>query len=346
MSRAVHYVGLDSIRFLAALWVAFAHGAAFPLRELLLSAGVGDWLPRSLDYLAFNGKAAVIVFFVISGFCIHLPYVDGRRLPVAAYLVRRFVRVGLPLLVATIAFRVIGGEVEILGRFVLWTLYCELIYYACYPLLLPLIRRFGVVRVVAAGFVLAALTLAAVEIETATPRPFNFWDWLICYPAWLLGCLLAERVGRDAPSPGATRLWIWRLAIWSASILAIWLAHHSPIRVSYPLSLPIFALLATAWLDLEIRHYRHRRPIGILESAGRGAYSIYLIHAVPLVLVAQSGWGLTFVANWLAKVGLVLAGAALLYILVERPAHLLARRLGERLAQGAVGRQVSATLIE
>jgi len=332
VDRPARYAGLDSIRFFAAMWVAIAHGAAFPLRDSLIAIGFGEWLPRSLDYLAFNGKAAVIVFFVVSGFCIHLPQARGEKLDLPVYLLRRFVRVGLPLVVATIAYNAIGGEVSFLGRFVLWTLYCEMLYYALYPLALVAIRRVGLLPIVMLSYLVAAIVVAIVDFEALTPRPFGFWDWLVCYPAWLLGCLLSVRVSRDAPIPGSAAIWAWRSGLWLLSVLAIWLAHHSTLRISYPVSLPLYAVAATLWLDREIRYYQHRRPVRLAELGGRGAYSIYLMHPIVLVLAGATTGGLPPIVAWGAKATALLAGVWLFYGLIERPSHSLARRLAARLS--------------
>ena len=75
---------LDSIRFLAALWVAISHGA-IPLKPLvdeptakMILAGVQS---------TFSGTAAVMVFFIVSGLCIHLPYSGGKVVPVLHFLI-------------------------------------------------------------------------------------------------------------------------------------------------------------------------------------------------------------------------------------------------------------------
>lgn len=336
LDRPAHYAGLDSIRFFAALWVAIAHGAAFPLRDTLIAIGFGEWLPRSLDYLAFNGKAAVIVFFVVSGFCIHLPQARGEKLVLPVYLVRRFVRVGLPLAVATAAYSAIGGEVAFLGRFVLWTLYCEMLYYALYPLALVAIRRVGLLVIVSLSYLVAATVVAIVDFEALTPRPFGFWDWLVCYPAWLLGCLLAARVDRDAPAIAGATIWAWRIGLWLLSVLAIWLAHHSDFRIGYPISLPVFAIAATAWLDIEVRYYRRHRPSRLAEQGGQGAYSIYLMHPIVLVLVGATTGSLPPLVAWASKAVALLAGVWLFYWLIERPSHRLARRAAGRLRPSRV----------
>jgi peptidoglycan/LPS O-acetylase OafA/YrhL len=51
----------------------------------------------------------VIVFFVISGFCIHYPYHKGKPVLLREFLVRRCLRIGIPLSICLlIAYFVYG----------------------------------------------------------------------------------------------------------------------------------------------------------------------------------------------------------------------------------------------
>jgi peptidoglycan/LPS O-acetylase OafA/YrhL len=69
--------GLDSIRFLCALVVMLYH---LRLMDDVLHGQAHTGLTRAAMgiFNAFNGPAAVIVFFLISGFCIHYPYKADR----------------------------------------------------------------------------------------------------------------------------------------------------------------------------------------------------------------------------------------------------------------------------
>ena len=69
---------LDTIRLLAAVWVAISHGA-MPLKPL---ADTGPLrLIAAVAQDSFSGVAAVIVFFIVSGLCIHLPYTGVSAVP-------------------------------------------------------------------------------------------------------------------------------------------------------------------------------------------------------------------------------------------------------------------------
>ncbi len=69
------------------------------------------------------------------------------------------------------------------------------------------------------------------------------------------------------------------------------------------------------------------------ERGGRGAYSIYLMHPIVLVLAGATTGGLPPIVAWGVKATALLAGVWLFYRLIERPSHSLARRLAARLSQ-------------
>jgi len=78
-SRPGYYPILDALRFVLALWVAVGHYGMIPLFGDV-DTGTGLWhlFKRGWNTTVF-GTPAVIVFFVISGFCIHLPFRRNRE---------------------------------------------------------------------------------------------------------------------------------------------------------------------------------------------------------------------------------------------------------------------------
>lgn len=78
-------LGIDRLRAVAALSVVFAHI-------------IGPQLPGLAKYI-FTGHPAVVAFFVISGFCIHTPYLR-KEMQVSAFWASRLVRIFIPVAVA------------------------------------------------------------------------------------------------------------------------------------------------------------------------------------------------------------------------------------------------------
>lgn len=330
MSRVIP--GLNTIRLAAAIWVALSHGANLPLREMLGKDTLLTHAVTAANALAFNGAAAVMVFFIISGVCIHLPYAERGGAPLPSYLARRLIRIGLPLLAGGAVVSGLGQDAADAFQAVLWSLYCELAYYLIYPALRRLFRFAGLPACVAGAHLIAAVVIALNGL------PVHPWEagaatWLVFLPCWLWGCLLAERIAgeRSATAPG--RLAVWRSGMWLMSVAATALAVHSPIRIGLPIGLLVFAAAAAAWIERELAGPLRHSPGPLPEAAGEAAYSLYLVHYPVLVVVGNALAGQHPMSVWvgqLAGVGLATAG---FHVMVERPSHALARRVGARLGQ-------------
>lgn len=330
MTSKKHVRGLDSIRFVAAGWVALSHGAAFPLKALWLAPGpIGHIVIGVYDCL-FDGVAAVIVFFVISGFCIHYPWARAESLDVRSHLVRRYVRIGVPLLAVLACSQLIGGEIAEEGRGVLWSVYCELIYYSLYPALFVVFRKHGVLIVLIASTVLSVLLIAS--------HPYYLWvwefglslTWLELLPSWLLGCLLAERVAKGAAVPIRGSIIVWRATALIYTSAATVIVFHAPVKLGYPVTMLVFSFFAFFWAEQEILRFVRRPPSQIFEWLGSWSYSIYLIHNMVLPAV-----GLAVLPPFLAWITIVVGifGASYAFaVLVEFPSHHLARLAARSIA--------------
>src|SRR5690349_16241360 len=132
MPITARILGLDALRLFCALCVVQGH-----LRlEALLFLNKLHGPPSLVHWTVFifnagipipSGPNAVIVFFVISGFCIHFPFRDAPAMNVPQYLIRRYIRVGIPAVVAAICLYICGFHS--LQDSVLWSIICEVIYY-------------------------------------------------------------------------------------------------------------------------------------------------------------------------------------------------------------------------
>lgn len=92
-------VQLDALRGLAAAVVVIHH-----VRDMLTVSN-----PSVLLVPFFAGGKSVILFFVLSGYVLALPYWRNSQLPYGRYLVRRFCRIYLPYLGALV-FAVLAGR--------------------------------------------------------------------------------------------------------------------------------------------------------------------------------------------------------------------------------------------
>ena len=173
---------------------------------------------------------------------------------------------------------------------------------------------------------LAALLVHPLALDYS---PFgNGLNWLLGLPCWLFGCKLAEQDFAAFKLSGRLggNIWHWRMGIWFLGFICSVLRFHSP--VGYPWTLILFGMAVYYWLRAEISHWQSRGGIRWLEWAGQWSYSIYLIH-----MIANAEFGqfhlpeLGPILNWVLKMIFVLGTAYLFYLVVEKPAHIIARRL-------------------
>jgi peptidoglycan/LPS O-acetylase OafA/YrhL len=325
-----HFVrGLDTFRFLAASVVVAGHGAWIPFDrfagetsgQFKLIAGLWNSLP--------NGTLAVCVFFFISGFCIHFPNVAKERVAILPFWVKRGLRIGIPLIVIVIAARAAGEQYVGALDSVLWSVYCELAYYALYPVLFPILR--GRWERATAISIIASVGLLASFPEALRPLNFGALTFVFCAPMWLLGAILAERYRSGAlfnyrlPS-----VWLLRGALPVCGVLATVLFYHGP-KIPLTWAVAAFVPVGYLWLAKELQRLTSHRTNDRLEALGGAAYSVYLIHRFPLTLFGDIYH--SHLPGALYPVQAIAVGlcAYAFYRVVEKPSHRLAKRIGERL---------------
>jgi peptidoglycan/LPS O-acetylase OafA/YrhL len=326
--EANRVAGLDTIRFVCALWVLFGHLGFVPIPFDVDRSTPFGYLIAGAHGNAISGQAAVIVFFVISGFCIHYPFRNGAAIPLKSYYARRYARVLIPMAAAIALGYPLGIELGLLTDSILWSLVCEEIYYLLYPGLLRLRRSFGMKKLLAGTFVVALLVIALVNPRAGNYPSFGLsLNWLVGLPCWLFGAALAE--ADFGPAPSWREIWLLRGGVWFASSVCSVLRFHTPL--GYPWTLNFFAILGAYWLAREMAYARTGPPSPLLERAGKWSYSIYLVHLHADVLQSRLIPRLPAMLNFVVTTGFALALSYGFYRLIEKPSHELARRVGRRL---------------
>lgn len=312
-----HVAGLDSLRFICALWVFLFHWGASVDRGTVS----GPW------GAIFCGPAAVIVFFVISGFCVHYPFRNqSGDFPIFPFLIRRYMRVFIPLLVARYLSPSFHMTTEQLINAVGWSIIVELIFYSLYPFIRFPATLQGWARFLTCFFILGYLVIS----WRGFPRDYGSWghqfNWILAFPCWLLGCLLASQFDSLRTRSPRVSIWFWRGLVWALSGVCAILHYHSPIPYSWTLNL--LAIVVFFWLRAELVGRFSHTASRFLEWGGLWSYSIYLVHGFGLNIVGSwSPWPhLTWLQTGIKGV-VVLGICYLFYLLVEKPAHWLARRV-------------------
>ena len=104
----IYFPVLDALRFVLAFWVAVGHYKMFPLFADPRSGPLAWALFKRFYETIVFGTPAVIVFFVISGFCIHLPFCGTTKIDIGRYYLRRYTRILIPVAGALIVYRLAG----------------------------------------------------------------------------------------------------------------------------------------------------------------------------------------------------------------------------------------------
>ena len=327
--------GLDTLRLMAALWVALFHGARLPMDKLAAAGSPLDSVLIAVNNGVFNGVAGVMLFFVISGFVIHRPFLAAPRLEVAPYLARRAIRLVPPAAAVYLACRLAGPSYADALSQVLWSLYCEMAFYLAYPLLRLAFRRGHAVTLYLASSLVAFAVLYLVGAQDYYQQLPILLLILVGAPNWILGCLLAERMAAGPPkATGALTIWTWRLGAVGLSATLKFFVMHGSFRLGYPETHWIFAGYAYFWVAKELGYYSQRPAAAFAEAAGRASYSLYLVH-MPIIaafgfasLAPSTMSAASWCALWLAQAATIALASWLCYVAIERPSHRLARLAG------------------
>jgi peptidoglycan/LPS O-acetylase OafA/YrhL len=322
-------LGLDTLRFVTAMWVAFYHGARFPMNRVVEPDSSFHKVLLFIGNTTWNGTAAVTVFFVISGFLIHVGNVGKQKVDLRSFWLRRGVRIGVPLIATVLIANAFGPDYVYILRSILWTIYAEIIYYALYPLILPVIFRFGIGRVLLTSLVIS------IGIIVSHPQEIYLFafgvklTWLFNAPLWLMGCYLAERRGKINAIANKYPLWILRCGVvfycYASTILA---THLGRIVIGYTWTIWIFGAYCMVWIDAEMARGTGRNTLQIFERFGLAGYSLYLMHKIAIHFVSKEVTQFVPFVSWLVTLTAICILTWLFYRLVEWPAHKLARSFG------------------
>ena len=316
--KRAHTEWIDAFRGFAAMWVIIFHSRValwVGFHDIHNNPGAYSHLDRLLAWLsppAACGGSAVMLFFLISGFCIHLPYVGSDRpFNLKQYGLRRAFRILPPYLFAValtcglewLAYSLGGNSptpayrslrVALLsqnygsGQFYtngsLWSLPVEVELYIAYLavyFLLTSVGKFSVGIVVCLTSVIATAAYMF-GFDLLNDNFLRFWA------IWCAGALLAEWFKRHRVPEFKTWNWVIFLIFLAA---AIWgEGYHWP-RYNWYLAISAYLWAGVyfhiIWLALRRPESIHKFPawcVRLFVWLGTVSYSAYLIHAPVFVL--------------------------------------------------------------
>jgi peptidoglycan/LPS O-acetylase OafA/YrhL len=363
---------LDSLRGLAALTVVFHHCLlVFPAFYALQSGTGGEpglghrVLAHSPLHLGWAGTEAVIMFFVLSGFVLALPFVDGREVVTSRFIAKRVCRIYLPYIVAVgastavlflftfdrtagasqwfnemWAFRpdwgalldtiAMGGRQTHNVDTAAWSLVHEMRASLLFPFLAYAIRRINWKLSLVGGF---ALSLTGYVV--CSPGGFeSLWGTAFYLGFFVVGAVLAlhrAAVGEWGRTLGARRGFAPVVLSAAGSLyLWRWLAPHPAATngfvVAWAVAVGSALLFSVVLGSGRLTSALSARP---LQWLGRVSYSLYLTHTIVLLALVHALDGILPLAAIAAAAPLVaLPVAAAFYRTVESPSMAVAAKVG------------------
>jgi peptidoglycan/LPS O-acetylase OafA/YrhL len=375
-----HFGFIDQLRGVAILLVFLCHSTVIftPASSMDLYDPLGFLghvfagrisVFQVIDFLCLYpcriGWSGVAVFFVVSGFCIHLSYSQPGKPDFTAFYIRRFFRIYPAFFLAVLVFGLWfpysrldfdhwQNWVRLFSHLLLcnnlsdllvgisaayWTIPVEAQLYLLFPVLLWLVRRYSFARALwivgVIQFSLQITTALAFGLYRLPPlwltaSPFYYWF------SWSIGAAVCDAYLKGKPSPlRKSSSWLWLIAALATSGFA---AHE--------FSFAFFALATASLIARRLSTEATQESPSFfgrfLRITGTYSYSIYLIHQPIIVAVIatykhafagleNNRWTIFFAAlsSWL----IIFPVAAVLYYLVEKPSISLGKHLLKGLSQ-------------
>ena len=310
---------LDHIRGIAILLVVAHHSLepSFGTNYFTWLGWLPDFshLPRSFFPLlpfAF-GWSGVAIFFVVSGFCIHLSHERAKNKALKFFFIRRLFRIYPPYLLALCLFAFVvphaklsGSPAENARQFIshlfmvfnfrsdlvfgingsFWSIATEFQLYLLYPVLLALVRRWGWKGALwlAAGFEIPLRTAYFLgDLHCAGPY-FFFASPLFYWFSWAIGAKLADDWLKGRP------LFLQNVPMWvfpTATLVSLF------VKPLCMYSFLFFALSTTrliaAWI-VQPADFISQPRFGsdLLRKIGIISFSLYLLHQPFLFFVPDA----------------------------------------------------------
>ena len=377
---------LDSLRGIAAFLVVTFHCAqvapdfAIPANPLSPAAwgNIWTWMKYSpLRVFFSSGPPAVVLFFVLSGFVLSLPFLrEGRRSGYAGFALKRVCRIYLPFVAAILFSAVLDAVVQpkpmpslshwfntvlwnepltlgYIGRnlamtglnpdmtldLVMWSLVHELRISLVFPLLFLLTRRWPRLSLIG-SILFSVICTEIIAGREATTVLMSFVDTGRFVVLFTAGILVASRVPELRLA--ASRVpGLAKGALWLAAGLLLMTPGPTVYRY-FDFTWGVGAILLMILTVTSVRADRHlSRPVSVW--LGRVSYSLYLVHLPILIAAVHLADGV--VPLWvtiLASIAASLIGAELMHRSIEIPSMHLGRMIAARLDRRRVARVQTA----
>jgi peptidoglycan/LPS O-acetylase OafA/YrhL len=354
---------IDYFRGVAILLVFVYHATFIVADQIRWPEGLWDFHVSLLLLPATFGWAGVSIFFVISGFCIHLSHERAKDKSMATFFIRRFFRIYPPYLVALLifaacrlefhahpweSFRLLAWHALLLNNYLdysgisatFWSIAVEAQLYLLYPVLLAISDRMGWRKTL---WITAAIELG---IRLGTPlftyffpnvheilyvirSPFYYWF------IWTIGAALADAYLQGKPLPFARG----SLLFWVGISVAVY--YCGPLSSLSWVGFAIATAYAMAYClnrpGLTCKPFRGSGfLINLIQFTGIVSYSMYLLHQpmmkiIVFLLSKHAAFSPSVICGlMLLTWGIIFALSYLFYRCLELPGIALGKSIIER----------------
>lgn len=363
VTKKARYIELDSLRGLAALVVFFSHALGM---INLIDRPYGNLLTNSFLHFFWDGAAAVVLFFVLSGFVLALPYVGEKRrsMDFVPFYIRRVLRI-YPAYYAALAFSLILkfyvfkiGSLEGLSEFATqfwWWENSMLDWKSVVKHLLmvgpqydmgqidPIIWSLVVEMKISLIYPFVILILTRIKnlsgaalflLLTIELYRFTKIDLLSYLPLFVMGGLMA--VYKERIIDFVSKLSLWKLSVFAIVGLALYTSRYS-LRISfinytytnYLIGAGVCMIIAISISIYKVKSILSLKPFKYL---GDISYSLYLLHfpiilAVTSLIYPRTG---SIKIPWIVSLAITLMLPYLNYRLVEVPFMNMGKKLSKK----------------
>jgi len=307
MNKSNSLISIDILRALAALGVFYYHQH---IGKILAAYTHLNWLINTDN---FGATYAVPLFFLISGYCIHLSNIKylkiKQELPLKEYFKRRLLRI-YPAYLAALVFSIavnyitsnsklpdatdVWVHVLLLQGFtvtyfntinvVLWTISVEMAFYILYPAFYYIRLHYKISRAMIFALLVSTCSIGYFWTKSPLNYPQMFCAFNIWF-AWCCGAFLAER---NAFSTKILKSPVYLLLYGVIAVGMLILNNFPDTRlatIKYQLVILLWAIPLTWLIDHENWFKRHNSfTLKIILSIGLSSYSLYLFHD-PLIFL-------------------------------------------------------------
>ncbi|WP_164472759.1 acyltransferase family protein [Cohnella candidum] len=343
---------LDGLRGLASFTVMLHHlYLVFPFLPLLFR--------YSPLRVVVNGHASVILFFVLSGYVLALPFMERSGGSYRSFVIRRIFRIYVPYLVSVILatlmaswlasgripgidawqrgihpgtlaghlFLVADTDTKALNN-VMWSLVHEMRISLLFPLITLCVLRWGW----RANLLVCLLLSASGGLKTSLPwghEDITLWDTLHYAAMFLIGAMLAKNKSSIAEAYRkltALRKWKFLIAAFPLYAYSTVIASAASKMGFMPYDVIISdyaaAIAAAVWIVYAVNSTRLSKQLLLRKPVvflGRISYSLYLYHLIVL-------FSLMFAFYGTLPNAVIYAGTIVLSLLLSALSHRFVER--------------------